>query len=125
MIDYTIVIPPAACWHRVRGEVQVRRNGHTGPEAVLFDRDDTLTVDVPYLSDPALVRQAALALDVDVRRCVVIGDTEADRLAARQAGARGILVPSGRTLPVEVLRARQQRCLARDIRTALVMAGAR
>lgn len=108
MIDYTIVIPPAACWHRVR-----------------FDRDDTLTVDVPYLSDPALVRQAALPLDVDVRRWVVIGGTEADILAARQAGARGILVPSGRTLPVEVLRARQQRCLARDIRTALAMAGAR
>ncbi|MFC8046193.1 D-glycero-alpha-D-manno-heptose-1,7-bisphosphate 7-phosphatase [Nocardia sp. NPDC057353] len=26
------------------------------PDAVLFDRDDTLIVDVPYLADPALVR---------------------------------------------------------------------
>jgi histidinol-phosphate phosphatase family protein len=211
MVVTSAVIPPAACAHRLAGEVRVRRRvpsdhlllrqvrvatlalalmwhrirprrGRTRPAAVLFDRDDTLIVDVPYLDDPAgvrpvpgaeevlrglraagvrvgvvsnqsgvarglisparlaavnarveellgpfdtwqvcvhgeedgcacrkpapgLVRRAAEALDVDPRRCVVIGDTGADVDAARAAGARGVLVPTTRTRPEEVHRA--------------------
>lgn len=155
---------------------------HARPAAVLFDRDDTLIVDVPYLDDPeevrpvpgaaavlhrlrdagvrvgvvsnqsgvarglvsptrlaavnarveellgpfgtwqvcvhgeadgcpcrkpapGLVRQAAEALGVDPRHCVVIGDIGADVEAARAAGARGVLVPTARTRPEEVRRA--------------------
>jgi histidinol-phosphate phosphatase family protein len=49
------LIPPAACWARLSGELSARRS--TGaPAAVLFDRDDTLIVNEPYLSDPTLVR---------------------------------------------------------------------
>lgn len=53
-----------------------------------------------------LVRQAAAALGVSVRSCVVIGDTGADVQAANAAGATGILVPTARTLPDEVTAAR-------------------
>lgn len=53
---------------------------------------------------PGLVRRAAEALGVDPRRCVVIGDTGADVDAAEAAGARGILVPTDRTLPDETAR---------------------
>jgi histidinol-phosphate phosphatase family protein len=51
---------------------------------------------------PGLVRRAAARLGVDPRRCAVIGDIGADVAAARAAGARGILVPTPRTLPEEV-----------------------
>jgi histidinol-phosphate phosphatase family protein len=198
------LIPPAACAHRMRGELRARRPKTRGPAAVLFDRDDTLIVDVPYLADPAqvrpvpgaaavldalrgagvplgvvsnqsgvargmvsgealaavnarveellgpfdtwqvcvhgpddgcdcrkpmpgLVRRAADALGVDVRRCVVVGDTGADVAAAEAAGARGILVPTGRTLPEEVDRARRNAVLAHDLGEAvrLALAGAR
>lgn len=206
MLLSSALIPPAACWHRLRGEWSVRRAAararREGPAAVLFDRDDTLIVDVPYLNDPAgvtpvpgaekelrrlrergikigvvsnqsgvahglisldqlrevnarverllgpfetwqvcphgpedgcacrkpaagLVRRAARELAVEVDRCVVIGDTDADVRAAEAAGARGILVPTARTLPAEVLRARKHGCLARDLRSALTLAGVR
>ena len=77
------LIPPAACWHRALGELR-RRSGYFGraippreaapvassgiarPEyptsatgalaAVLFDRDDTLIEDGPYLADADRVR---------------------------------------------------------------------
>ncbi|EHR60232.1 HAD-IIIA family hydrolase [Saccharomonospora cyanea] len=52
------VIPPVACAHRLAGEWRVRRG-----RAVLFDRDDTLIEDVPYLSDPEKVRPMAGAAD--------------------------------------------------------------
>lgn len=199
MLVTSALIPPAACGHRLAGEVRVRRARAAAPspprpagapatnprvpEAVLFDRDDTLIVDVPYLRDPGrvqpvpgaerllhglreagvlvgivtnqsgvarglisqeqlaavnarvdellgpfgtwqvcvhgeedgcpcrkpapgLVQQAAAALGVDPRRCVVIGDTGADVAAAEAAGARGILVPTARTRPEEVRTAR-------------------
>lgn len=202
MVLTSALIPPVACWHRLRGEWRVRRDRPATPAAVLFDRDDTLIFDVPYNGDPArvrpvpgadkqlqrlrdagiavgvvsnqagvarglitraqleavnarvdnllgpfgtwqvclhgagdgcacrkpapgLVHRAAEALGVDVRRCVVIGDTEADVLAARAAGARGILVPSARTLPAEVERARSEQDLAPDLRSALELAGVR
>jgi histidinol-phosphate phosphatase family protein len=171
MIVTSVLIPPAACAHRLAGELRVRRAPARRPAAVLFDRDDTLIADVPYLADPTkvrpmpgaermlrrlraagiqvgvvsnqsgvarglitperlaavnarveellgpfgtwqvcvhgdadgcecrkpapgLVRQAAEALGVDPRDCVVIGDTGADVAAAEAAGARGILVPT-------------------------------
>jgi histidinol-phosphate phosphatase family protein len=51
---------------------------------------------------PGMVIAAADALGVDTRRCVMIGDTGGDVAAARAAQAKAILVPTGRTLPVEI-----------------------
>ncbi|MDQ3762688.1 MAG: HAD-IIIA family hydrolase [Actinomycetota bacterium] len=51
---------------------------------------------------PGLVKDAAAQLGVPVDRCVVIGDTGADVTAAAAAGARGILVPTARTLRQEI-----------------------
>jgi histidinol-phosphate phosphatase family protein len=197
------LIPPAALAHRLRGEVRLRREP-AAPAALLFDRDDTIIVDVPYLADPnlvrpvpgakrelrrlreagipvgivtnqsgvakglisteqlaavtarveevlgpfdtwqvcvhdsgdgcgcrkpepGLVRQAAAALGVDVRRCVMIGDTGADVRAALSAGARAILVPTARTLPDEIAMARRCAAVASDLPEAvrLAMAGSR
>ncbi|MFC4372958.1 HAD-IIIA family hydrolase [Nocardia halotolerans] len=204
MVLSSALIPPAACWHRARGEVRHRHATHDAPLALLFDRDDTLIVDVPYLGDPSkvepmpgaldslrllrtagialgivsnqsgvarglisteqlaavnarveemlgpfetwqvcvhgdgdgcdcrkprpgMVVRAAAHLGVDVSRCVLIGDTGADVDAATTAGARAILVPTARTLPEEVHRARREAIVARDISEAvrLAMAGAR
>ncbi|MET8774673.1 HAD-IIIA family hydrolase [Nocardia sp. NPDC004654] len=193
------LIPPAACWHRLRGELRHRHVTHASPLALLFDRDDTLIVDVPYLGDPTevrpvpgavdalrmvraagiplgivsnqsgvarglisheqlaavnsrveellgpfatwqvcvhgegdgcacrkpepgLIRRAAAELGVDVGRCVVIGDTGADVAAATTAGARAILVPTARTLPEEVHRARHEAIVARDLAEAVRLA---
>lgn len=202
MLLTSVLIPPAACYHRLRGELKHRLSRR--PQALLFDRDDTLIVDVPYLDDPdgvrpvpgagellhrvraagirigvvsnqsgvakglitpdrlaavnarveemlgpfgtwqvcvhddgdgcacrkpapGLVRQAAEALGVDVRRCVVIGDTGADVDAALAAGARGILIPTARTRPEEIDRARRRATVARDLAEAvhLAVAGSR
>jgi beta-phosphoglucomutase-like phosphatase (HAD superfamily) len=59
---------------------------------------------------------------VDPRRCVVVGDIGADVEAARAAGARGVLVPTDRTLPEEVEAAAE---VAQDLPGAvdLVLAG--
>ncbi|PXX68920.1 HAD superfamily hydrolase (TIGR01509 family)/HAD superfamily hydrolase (TIGR01549 family) [Nocardia tenerifensis] len=204
MILSSALIPPAACWHRLRGELRHRHATHASPLALLFDRDDTLIVDVPYNADPAKVRpvpgaadalravraaglrlgvvsnqsgvarglishaqlaavnsrveellgpfetwqvcvhgeddgcacrkpapgmvqRAAAQLGVDVRRCVLIGDTGADIAAATSAGARAILVPTARTRPEEVERARREAAVAPDLTEAvrLAMAGGR
>jgi histidinol-phosphate phosphatase family protein len=193
------LIPPAACWHRLRGELRHRNATHTSPLALLFDRDDTLIIDIPYLADPGrvqpvpgavdalrklraagvqlgvvsnqsgvarglispeqlaavnsrveellgpfatwqvcvhgeddgcacrkpepgLIRQAAADLGVDVGRCVVIGDTGADVTAAMSAGARAILVPTARTRPEEVHRARRDATVAQDLAEAVRLA---
>jgi histidinol-phosphate phosphatase family protein len=73
---------------------------------------------------PGLVLAAAAALGVPARRCVVIGDTEADVLAARNARCRGILVPNARTRTDEIERAAE---VAVDLEEAvdLVLGGAR
>ncbi|GAB3734097.1 HAD-IIIA family hydrolase [Amycolatopsis oliviviridis] len=197
MLLTSVLIPPAACYHRLRGELRHRL--YRRPHAVLFDRDDTLIVDVPYLDDPdgvrpvpgakellhdvraagirigvvsnqsgvakglitpdrltavnsrveellgpfgtwqvcvhddedgcvcrkpapGLIRRAAEALGVDVRRCVVIGDTGADVDAATAAGARGILIPTARTRSEEVDRARRRATVARDLAEAVHLA---
>lgn len=54
---------------------------------------------------PGLVLEAARRLGVPADRCVVVGDIGADMGAARAAGARGVLVPTTRTLPAEVASA--------------------
>ncbi|HYP48523.1 MAG TPA: HAD-IIIA family hydrolase, partial [Thermoleophilaceae bacterium] len=51
---------------------------------------------------PGMVREAAWRLGVPAAKCVFIGDIGADMQAARAAGARGILVPTERTLIEEV-----------------------
>ncbi|MDD4866732.1 MAG: HAD-IIIA family hydrolase, partial [Mycobacterium sp.] len=50
------LIPPAAVGHRLAGEWKFRAARRDPPLAVLFDRDDTLIADEPYLNDPAGVR---------------------------------------------------------------------
>lgn len=71
MAATSAVIPPVATFHRLKGEARVRRAGAVKPwgpsdlppatapsppvDAVLFDRDGTLVIDVPYNGDPAKV----------------------------------------------------------------------
>ncbi|OKK03912.1 haloacid dehalogenase [Streptomyces sp. CB03234] len=54
---------------------------------------------------PGLVMEAARLLGVRPEECVVIGDIGSDMGAALAAGARGVLVPTARTLPEEVAAA--------------------
>ncbi|MFD1542993.1 D-glycero-alpha-D-manno-heptose-1,7-bisphosphate 7-phosphatase [Nonomuraea guangzhouensis] len=54
---------------------------------------------------PGLVIRAAAVLDVSPRDCVVVGDIGRDMEAARAAGARGILVPTGQTRAEEIQQA--------------------
>lgn len=54
---------------------------------------------------PGLVIRAAAVLDVSPRDCVVVGDIGRDMEAARAAGARGILVPTGQTRAEEIEQA--------------------
>jgi histidinol-phosphate phosphatase family protein len=194
----SVLIPPLASAYRVLGARRARRSVRE-PAAVLFDRDDTVIVDVPYLSDaslvrpvigaasalrrlrsagvpvgivsnqsgvaiglitpeqlgevnarvaqllgpfdtvqvcphadrdgcscrkpaPGLIRRAAAELGVDVRRCVVIGDTGADVGAAVAAGAFAVLVPTRRTRPAEVELARRTAMVAPDIESAVDLA---
>ncbi|MFF9607364.1 D-glycero-alpha-D-manno-heptose-1,7-bisphosphate 7-phosphatase [Streptomyces sp. NPDC014684] len=70
---------------------------------------------------PGLVLAAAARLGVRPDRCLVIGDIAADLLAARAAGARGVLVPNAATAPAEVRRfaARSAPDVLTAVRTAL------
>ena len=58
MAATSILIPPAAVWHRGRGALRHRSAASWPPRpaAVLFDRDGTLVEDVPYNGDPEKVR---------------------------------------------------------------------
>jgi HAD superfamily hydrolase (TIGR01662 family) len=71
---------------------------------------------------PGLVKDAATQLGVPVDRCVVIGDTGADVTAAAAAGARGILVPTDRTLRPEIQAQRASGEVAADITAAVELA---
>jgi phosphoglycolate phosphatase-like HAD superfamily hydrolase len=53
-----------------------------------------------------MVSDACEQLGVAPHEVAVIGDIAADLLAAHAAGARGVLVPNGRTRPDEVQAAR-------------------
>ncbi|HET8614568.1 MAG TPA: HAD-IIIA family hydrolase [Actinomycetales bacterium] len=65
---------------------------------------------------PGMVLAAAEELGVLPHEVVVIGDIGSDVEAARAAGARGVLVPTDRTLPAEVRRARH---VVRDLTVAV------
>ncbi|WP_438388020.1 HAD-IIIA family hydrolase [Actinopolyspora saharensis] len=200
MLLTSVLIPPAACWHRSRGQLKAlrvsRRWSCPPPRAVLFDRDDTLVHDVPYNGDPrqvrplpgvsealrslrdggvlvgvvtnqsgvsrglldrdqvdsvntavenqlgpfatwqvcphgdgdgcrcrkpepGLIERAAAELHLLPSECVVIGDTGADLEAASRAGARAILVPTTRTRPEEVRRARAAAEVTRSVTEAV------
>jgi histidinol-phosphate phosphatase family protein len=54
---------------------------------------------------PGLVLAAATRLGLSPERCVVIGDTGGDVLAALRAGARAVLVPTAVTRPEEIAAA--------------------
>jgi histidinol-phosphate phosphatase family protein len=56
MLVTSILIPPVAVYHRLRGEWDFRAAHRDPPLAVLLDRDDTIIEDVPYLNDAAGVR---------------------------------------------------------------------
>ena len=61
----SVLLPPAATWHWLKGWLRLPRllaipapapsPGLPIPKAVLFDRDGTLVVDVPYNGDPGRV----------------------------------------------------------------------
>jgi len=46
----------------------------------------------PHAPKPKLILDAARAMGVDARACVVVGDRDSDVEAARAAGARGIKI---------------------------------
>ena len=86
-----MLIPPLATWHRLVGEWQHRSAVAEPPLAVLFDRDDTLIADGPYLNDPGGVAPlpgARRALDRLRRRGLLLA------VATNQSGvARGLITP--------------------------------
>jgi histidinol-phosphate phosphatase family protein len=187
MIVTSVLLPPVAVAHRAAGWIRVAGRawgsirGRHETTAVLFDRDGTLIVDVPYNGDAERVRlvpgarealsrlrragvpvavitnqsgvgrgligpddvaavnrriedlagpigpwlmcvhapeancscrkpraglvlAAAERLGVEASGCIVVGDTEADVLAASAAGARAILVPNAATRAEEIAR---------------------
>jgi histidinol-phosphate phosphatase family protein len=55
MIATSVLIPPAAVGHRLAGTVATM-SFRRRVDAVLFDRDGTLVVDVPFNADPARVQ---------------------------------------------------------------------
>lgn len=88
--------------------------GPVGPWLVCpHGPDDGCTCRKPA---PGLVLQAAAALGVDPRRCALVGDIGADVEAALAAGARAVLVPTGRTRLEEILAAPE---VALDLDTAV------
>lgn len=102
MVLTSIVIPPAATAHWLKGLWRWRHAGPwpDRPAAVLFDRDGTLVRDVPYNGDPDLVvphRGAREALDVLRAHGVRLG------VVSNQSGvARGHLT----AVDVEAVNAR-------------------
>jgi histidinol-phosphate phosphatase family protein len=88
MIATSAALPLVAVWHRATGELRHRR-ARPRPTAVLFDRDGTLVVDVPYNGDPERVR-----LMPDARAAVARLRAAGVRTAvvSNQSGiARGVL----------------------------------
>lgn len=77
----------------------------------------------PHLSDcfcrkprPGLIRRAAARFGVSPAECAMIGDIGSDMEAARNAGARGILVPTPMTRIDEIAAAPE---VAEDIAAAV------
>ena len=67
---------------------------------------------------PGMVLAAAHELRLDPGVCAVVGDIGADVEAARAAGARAVLVPTGQTLPQEV---RDSPVVATDLAHAMTL----
>lgn len=69
MLATSVAIPPLATWHTVRGALRhaLASPWQGPPDLVLFDRDGTLVVDVPYNGDPTVVRPIPGAIEA-VRR---------------------------------------------------------
>jgi histidinol-phosphate phosphatase family protein len=95
MIATSALIPPAATWHRLAGEVRARRPAQPRQQqiqAILFDRDDTLIKDVPYLADPEGVTPVAGAAEA-LRRARAAGLRTG--IVSNQSGvARGLISPA-------------------------------
>jgi histidinol-phosphate phosphatase family protein len=70
---------------------------------------------------PGMVLAAATALGVPPERCVMIGDTGGDVNAALAANARAVLVPTPRTLGVEIDHARVRARVAASLTDAVAM----
>jgi histidinol-phosphate phosphatase family protein len=70
---------------------------------------------------PGMVLAAATALGVPPERCVMIGDTGGDVNAALAANARAVLVPTPRTLGVEIANARARAKVAASLTDAVAM----
>jgi HAD superfamily hydrolase (TIGR01662 family) len=94
MVVTSVLIPPVAVGHRLRGELRVRsahRASSVKPRAVLFDRDGTLIKDVPYLADPRRVQPvpgARRTLNQLRRQGIAVG------VVSNQSGvARGLINP--------------------------------
>lgn len=68
---------------------------------------------------PGLIHAACARLGANPKRSVLIGDIGTDVAAARAAGARGILVPTARTAPVDIEAAGGER--AEDLTEAVHM----
>jgi HAD superfamily hydrolase (TIGR01662 family) len=87
----SVVIPPVAVWHWLRGTVRAyhARPWPTPPKAILFDRDGTLVRDVPYNGDPDRVEPVPgvrAALDLARSRGLRVG------VLTNQSGiARGLI----------------------------------
>jgi histidinol-phosphate phosphatase family protein len=86
------MIPPAAVYHRLRGEIrQLRapRRADRVVDAVLVDRDGTIIADAPYNGDPARVveiNEARQALDRLREKGIAVG------VVSNQSGiGRGLL----------------------------------
>jgi histidinol-phosphate phosphatase family protein len=63
MVVTSVLIPPVAVFHRLRGEWDFRSARRDPPLAVLLDRDDTIIKDIPYLNDPGRVQPVPGAPD--------------------------------------------------------------
>ncbi|WP_444963628.1 HAD-IIIA family hydrolase [Nocardiopsis sp. M1B1] len=90
MLVTSALIPPLACWQRLRGEIRhAGARPAPGVAAVLFDRDGTLVEDVPYNGDPDKVRpthSAERALALARRAGLAVG------VVSNQSGiARGLI----------------------------------
>ncbi|OPC84724.1 HAD family hydrolase [Embleya scabrispora] len=93
MIATSVLIPPAATAHWLRGQWRHRGVGPTGvrPKAVLFDRDGTLVRDVPYNDQPDKVEPMPGAVEA-VRMLRAAGIRTA--VVSNQSGVgRGLISP--------------------------------
>ncbi|MEA2689860.1 MAG: hypothetical protein QOD51_2467 [Candidatus Eremiobacteraeota bacterium] len=144
LLATSAAIPFAAVYHRARGYARLRtllndtaRAPKPVAAAVLFDRDGTLVVDVPYNGDPARVRPMPGALDalgrlraagiatamISNQSGIALGKISRDDVDAVNARVEDVLGPLG---PVLVCaHAPGDGCACRKPAPGLVEAAAR